>query len=360
MDNIRSIIDTKYQQCKLDWYKPITDDIRKLFEKLLIPVAHKAFKNVRIFENALKEETYEDSKYVKFLEKEVDECETQKAEFSNEYDLLLKECLSNDIMCDILFYFDNIDEQTELQCLYLEKCQECENLELELSKSKTQQTDKRFANLEQYCIELELALQHEKETNVCKNSWGKQPLILGNKEKALKEKNDSLIVELNQKTLEINDLKAQLQDKMIPNVELRESWNKMKERQALISKPSVQKTAILQNTTNGSKLKPRNSYQQPRNWPPSMSSRVTNKAIHIAEKPRNQNPFLKSKDLACPTCKKSIYTANHDACILKYLFEVNSCASAKEKDAQSHKTTKRYIPVEKKSDVKQPDRQIPT
>ncbi|GJU54838.1 hypothetical protein Tco_1228552 [Tanacetum coccineum] len=208
VDNIISIIDTKYQQRKLDWYKPITDDIRQLFEKLLIPVAHKAFKNVGIFENASKKETYEDSKYVKFLEKKVDECETQKAEFSNEYDLLLKECLLNDIMCDIIFYFDNIDKQTELQCLYLEKCQECENLELELSKSKTQQTDKRFANLEQYCIELELALQHEKETNVCKNSWGKQPLILGNKEKALKEQNDSLIAEINRKTLEISELKA--------------------------------------------------------------------------------------------------------------------------------------------------------
>ncbi|GJY54047.1 hypothetical protein Tco_0445711 [Tanacetum coccineum] len=171
---------------------------------------------------------FEVLKYVMFLEKEVDEFETQKVEFSNEYDLLLQECLSNDIMCDVLRSFDDIDEQTKMQCLYLEKCQECENLELELSKSETQQTDKRFANLEQHCIELELALHHEMEKNVCENSWGKQPLISRNKEKALKEQNDSLIVELNQKTLEINDLKAQLQDKMIPNVELRESWNKMK------------------------------------------------------------------------------------------------------------------------------------
>ncbi|GJY82956.1 hypothetical protein Tco_0496332 [Tanacetum coccineum] len=70
--------------------------------------------------------------------------------------------------------------------------------------------------------------------------------------------------------------------------------------------------------------------------------------------------FLKSKDLACPTCKKYIYSANHDECILKYLSKVNSRASAQKKDAQSHKKTKRYIHVEKKSDSNNHDRHIPT
>ncbi|GJS72059.1 hypothetical protein Tco_0704900 [Tanacetum coccineum] len=198
-----------------------------------------------------------------------------KLEFSNDYDLLLQECLSNDIMCAILCSFDNINEQTELQCLYLEKCQECENLELELSKSTTQQTNKRFSNLDQHCIELELALQHEKEKN---------------------------------ESVGLND--------MVHNYYLEEAKKKaqLQKDKALNSKP---------------------------------------------KKPRNQKPFLKSNDLACPTCKKCIYTANHDACILKYLFEVNSRAYAQKKDAQSYKTTKRYIPVGKKSDSKKPGRQIP-
>ncbi|GJW09429.1 hypothetical protein Tco_1575256 [Tanacetum coccineum] len=38
---------------------------------------------------------------------------------------------------------------------------------------------------------------------------------------------------------------------------------------ALNTKPSVQQSAILPNTTNGKKPKPRNFNQQPRNWPPS-------------------------------------------------------------------------------------------
>ncbi|GJS77600.1 hypothetical protein Tco_0727481 [Tanacetum coccineum] len=53
--------------------------------------------------------------------KEVDELESEKADFSNEYDLLLQECVSKDIMCSILRTFKSLDGKTEMQCLYLEK-----------------------------------------------------------------------------------------------------------------------------------------------------------------------------------------------------------------------------------------------
>ncbi|GKB96412.1 hypothetical protein Tco_0982549 [Tanacetum coccineum] len=86
-----------------------------------------------------------------------------------------------------------------------------------------------------------------------------------------------------------------------------------------------------------------------------MSIRVSNRTVNIAEPPRNQKPFLKSKDLACPTCKKCIYSAN----LFKYLSKVNSRVCAQKKDAQSHKTTKRYMPIEKKTDSKKQDRHIP-
>ncbi|GJY84068.1 reverse transcriptase domain-containing protein [Tanacetum coccineum] len=90
-----------------------------------------------------------------------------------------------------------------------------------------------------------------------------------------------------------------------------------------------------------------------------MSSRVSNRTVNIADSPRNQKPFFKPQDLACPTCKKCIYSVNHDECILKYLSKVHSRASAQKKDAQSHKTTKRYMLVEKKGDSKKRDKQIP-
>nr|GEV81213.1 hypothetical protein [Tanacetum cinerariifolium] len=74
---------------------------------------------------------------------------------------------------------------------------------------------------------------------------------------------------------------------------------------ALNTKTSVQQSAILPNTANGNKPKPKNFNQQPWNWRPSMSSRVSNKTFNIAKPPRNQKTFLKSKDLACSTCKSA-------------------------------------------------------
>ncbi|GJW26694.1 hypothetical protein Tco_0040505 [Tanacetum coccineum] len=72
-----------------------------------------------------------------------------------------------------------------------------------------------------------------------------------------------------------------------------------------------------------------------------------------------QKPFLKFNELQCPTCKKCLYSANHDECVLEYISRLNPCASAHNKDAKSHKTTKRYMPVENSSASKKPERQIP-
>ncbi|GKF47032.1 hypothetical protein Tco_0136834, partial [Tanacetum coccineum] len=64
-------------------------------------------------------------------------------------------------------------------------------------------------------------------------------------------------------------------------------------------------------------------------------------------------------DLQCPTCKKCLYSANHDERVLEYLLRLNPHASTQNKDAKSHKTTKRYMPIEKSSASKKLERQIP-
>ncbi|GJX09130.1 hypothetical protein Tco_0198989 [Tanacetum coccineum] len=98
-------------------------------------------------------------------------------------------------------------------------------------------------------------------------------------------------------------------------------------------KPSMIDPARLPNTANGCKPKPRN-------WQESMSSRVSNKDVHLGEH-RKQKPFLKFNDLQCPTCKKCLYSANHDECRLKNTSQVvrppgklfNSCTSKVESDS---------------------------
>ncbi|GKG32357.1 hypothetical protein Tco_0429867, partial [Tanacetum coccineum] len=41
---------------------------------------------------------------------------------------------------------------------------------------------------------------------------------------------------------------------------------------------------------------------------------------------------------------EQVHSANHDECVLEYLSRLNPRASAQNKDAKSHKTTKRYMP----------------
>ncbi|GKA53789.1 hypothetical protein Tco_0747104 [Tanacetum coccineum] len=71
---------------------------------------------------------HEDYEYVKSLEKEVDELESEKADFSNIYDLLLEECVSKDVTCSYLHSLSDLNAYAELQCLYLHKVKECEYL----------------------------------------------------------------------------------------------------------------------------------------------------------------------------------------------------------------------------------------
>ncbi|GJX38028.1 retrovirus-related pol polyprotein from transposon TNT 1-94 [Tanacetum coccineum] len=96
------------------WQQPITREIT-----ILIPLAIKTKANTNEYERALKQEMFEDLEYVQSLEKEVDDPESKKIEFLNEYDILLQECASKYIMCSILYSLANIDEQTKSQCTVL-------------------------------------------------------------------------------------------------------------------------------------------------------------------------------------------------------------------------------------------------
>ncbi|GJX29654.1 hypothetical protein Tco_0237733 [Tanacetum coccineum] len=71
-------------------------------------------------------EMHADLKYVESLEKEIGKLDSDKAEYSNMYDILLQECVSNDDMCSYLHSLSDLDAHTELQCLYIHKEKECE------------------------------------------------------------------------------------------------------------------------------------------------------------------------------------------------------------------------------------------
>ncbi|GKB01164.1 retrovirus-related pol polyprotein from transposon TNT 1-94 [Tanacetum coccineum] len=395
---------------------PTAHDMELLIKTFLMPLSIKSQNDSFRFEHELKTEMHEDFEYVKSLEKEIDELESEKADFSNMYDLLLEECVSKDVICSYLHSLSELNAHTELQCMYLHKVKECECLAQKLSK-QTESVNKEvhnnllksFSKLEKHSISLELSLQH------CKEQMKNNPVCKENASNVFRKEREQYH--------EIQDLKAQMQDKNIAISELKKLIENCKgksvethfDKPSIVRQPNAQripkpsnlpqirkqavrntnviapgpsrncpkhvshqsprekvgsndmvhnyylekakKSAQLQkdkevngklsmidparlpNTANGCKPKPRN-------WQASMSSRVSNKDVHLGEH-RKQKPFLKFNDLQCPTCKKCLYSANHDECVLEYLSKLNPRASAQIKDAKSHNTTKRYVPVEK-------------
>ncbi|GJV12986.1 hypothetical protein Tco_1354527 [Tanacetum coccineum] len=145
-----------------------------LVKKCLMPLALKTQNDSLAFIHELKKEMHADLKYVESLEDELDELESDKAEFSNMYDMLLQECVSKDVMCSYLLTSSDLDEITELR------------LDLQIK-------------LEKHSISLEIALQEcqvrLKNDTVCT------------------EKASNVFRKEREQYVEIQDLKAQLQDK---------------------------------------------------------------------------------------------------------------------------------------------------
>ncbi|GJR87416.1 retrovirus-related pol polyprotein from transposon TNT 1-94 [Tanacetum coccineum] len=144
-----------------------------------------------------------DLRYFNSLEHEVDtlksQLETQKTQFLNEIDRLSREYYYADHMNAILGVYTDLDEVTNLQCDYLETLEKCEHLEKELSKSRT--ISQSFEALQKHAINLELDLQQCKEK--IKN------------DKSFKENQSKEFLKEREQYFEIQDLKAQLQDKGI-------------------------------------------------------------------------------------------------------------------------------------------------
>ncbi|GKB85883.1 hypothetical protein Tco_0958155, partial [Tanacetum coccineum] len=224
----------KHSNDHLHLRAPTAHDMEILIKTCLMPLALKTKNDSFAFVHKLKQEMHADLKYVESLEKEVDELEYDKAEFSNMYDMFLQECVSNDVMCSYLHLLSDLDAHTELQCLYLHKVKECECLAQKLSKqpefvSKEVYTEllRSFAKLEKHSISLELALQQCQEK--MKNDT------------VCKEKESKEFQKEREQYFEIQDLKAQLQDKNIPICELKKLIEKCKGKfvETNFDKPSV-------------------------------------------------------------------------------------------------------------------------
>ncbi|GJT64770.1 hypothetical protein Tco_1016250 [Tanacetum coccineum] len=135
INHFRELVDQAWEKHSHNHFRaPTALDMEVLIKTCLMPLAIKTQNDSFTFVHELKQEMHADLKYVESLKNEIDELESDKAEFSNMYDTLLQECVSNDVMCSYLHSLSDLDAHSELQCLYLHKVKECECLAQKLSK----------------------------------------------------------------------------------------------------------------------------------------------------------------------------------------------------------------------------------
>nr|GEZ37920.1 hypothetical protein [Tanacetum cinerariifolium] len=94
---------------------PTALDMEILIQTCLMPLAIKTQGDSLKFVRKLKQEIHIDLKYVESLEKVIDELESEKAEFSDMYDVILYDFVSKDVMCSYLQSLSDLDALAELQ-----------------------------------------------------------------------------------------------------------------------------------------------------------------------------------------------------------------------------------------------------
>nr|GEW30311.1 retrotransposon protein, putative, unclassified [Tanacetum cinerariifolium] len=250
---------------------------------------------------------------------QIDKLESDKAEFSNMYDVILQECVSNDVKCSYLQSLSDLDALAELQCLYLHKVKECDCLAQKLSNQTESVSKEVHSEL------LKRFAKNEKASNVFQ-----------------KER---------EQYIKIQDLKAQLQDKNIAISELKKLIEKGKGKYVdtkfdepfvvrqpnaqRIPKPSVlgvnHKTNVSrpQHKSNLSrdKILPNNSQVKVKKTQVEVHPRilsVSNKMKSVTACKDSLNSRTLNANAICATCNKCLVDFNHFACVTKMLNDVNA------------------------------------
>nr|GEW59158.1 hypothetical protein [Tanacetum cinerariifolium] len=274
INQFKQIVDDAWTKHSKDLFRaPTSHDMEILIQTCLMPLAIKTQSDSLKFVHELKQEMHADLKYVESLEKEIDELKSGKVEFSDMYDVILQDCVSNDVMCSYLQSLSDLDALAELKCLYLHKVKKTESV----SKKVHTELLQRFAKLEKHSISLEIALQKCKEQ-------AKNDTVCN--EKAL---NDFRKERVNHKpNVSRPQLKSnQSKDKVLPN-----------NSQVMVKKTQVEVHPRIPSVSN------------------KMKSATACKDI--------LNSRTLNANAVCTTCNKCLVDSNHFACVTKMLNDVHA------------------------------------
>ncbi|GJV12168.1 hypothetical protein Tco_1353709 [Tanacetum coccineum] len=284
---------------KRTYFGNIDPFIQNTIEGNFCPQIRRINADLEKFHLCLNEEMVADLRYFNSLEHEVDtlksQLETQKTQFLNEIDRLSREYYYADHMNAILGVYTDLDEVTNLQCDYLKSVGKCEHLEKELSKSRTM--SKSFEALQKHAINLELDLQQCKEK--IKN------------DKSFKENQSNVFLKEREQYVEIQDLKAQLQDKGIAISELKKLIEKMKgksvetkfEKSSVIRQPNAfksQRQSILGKPAIFSDSLAKKDFSKSKTVTKQNVSNDFSKPVTAQILPQNRLPIVKNTNVIAP------------------------------------------------------------
>nr|GEZ76782.1 hypothetical protein [Tanacetum cinerariifolium] len=260
--------------------------------------------------NQTDSEMHVDLKYVKSLEKEIDELKSEKAEFSDMYDVILQECVKE---CDCLA--QRLSKQTE-----------------SISKKVHTELLQRFAKLETRLISLEIALQKAKlqDKNIAISELKK--LIEKGKGKSVDTKFDrpSVVQQPNAQRIP----KPSVLGKPTP---FSNSLNRIYFQKT----KSVSKANVLEGVNHNTNVsRPQLKSKQSKDKVLPYNSQVKAKKTQVEVHPRFPNVSNKTKyvtackdisnsrtlnaNVVCATCNKCLIDSNHFACVTKMLNDVHA------------------------------------
>nr|GFA85691.1 hypothetical protein [Tanacetum cinerariifolium] len=308
---ITGVVLCKQKIANPTWYGHVEPIVKNTIEKNFDPVISRINLGLHKFLKRLNEEMVDDLRYFNSLESKVDslisQLETQKTQFMNEIDRLSREYFYADHMNAILGVYTELDEVTNLQCDHLELLQKCECLETELSKRK--KMSQSFESVQKHAINLELELQQ------CKEKVKNDMSFKVNKSKDFCKEREQYF--------EIQDLKAQLQDKSIAISELKKLIEKIKgksvdtkiEKSSVIRQPNAfksQRPSILGKPTTFSNSFIRNDFSKSTSVNKNNVSNDFSKPVPAQTLPVKNKPCLKNTNMLAPGMYK-IRTAHTQA-----------------------------------------------
>ncbi|GJZ63888.1 retrovirus-related pol polyprotein from transposon TNT 1-94 [Tanacetum coccineum] len=222
----------------------------------------------------------------------------------NTKDISDLQSVSKDVTCSYLHSLSDLNAYAELQCLYLHKVKECECLAQKLSKQTESVNNevhnkllKSFAKLEKHSISLELSLQH------CKEQMKNNPVCKENASNVFRKEREQYH--------EIQDLKAQMQDKNMVINELKKLIlvTKGKSVETQFDKPSVVRQPNAQRIPKPSVLgkpTPFSNSPEMRSFQTKQSVNKTNvsdglfKPVTQQNLPQNRNQAIRNTNVLKP------------------------------------------------------------